>query len=966
MLAGMPVAARAWCLLAALVVTACGPSGSPGKDATAAAADASIQCPAAQTRPDGTCCPAGEFFNSAAMVCTAAGPPECAAEVFGASAADCTPRWCGERLDDKGQPCAGDAWDACSTRGRTCSGAELAAGGGCLAGEHPGAGGSCHVAGSLVILPGGESVHAEGGAASPLQAPPAVPAVAVPRTCLGEACADGESGCPVGDVLRDGACQTRSGVPWSCPPGFLALATGAPPNTPCQADPGDCGDDLFGGVQDGAGTRFVDPKAPASTADGTRAHPFASLTAAAASMQGGTLVLAGGDYLATALVLPAGVALGGRCAALTHLWGTPAAPTLQILAKNGKGNKIERVTVHGGHYGINAGYGTHLTLARVRVTASISTGINAYPGSVVTLQDVAVDGSQPNAAGQTGNGIEALGANMTLTDVRISGQKADGLLVDFGATVTGTRIALEGGHGLAKLHARGIGVGAGNLELRGARIAGQQGVGLHALDKASVVDAEDLAVFGPESGAGIVARHGAHIVLRGVWLGKHSVAALYAETAGSLIEASDMRVENGVGEGVLAEQGGKILLDLVDLHGCRASGLQASGVGTEIAMSRGLVRNTKLGAAGQVSGGVVAADGALVTLDHVRASGNSDFGIVGTGPGTRLEAVDVLADGQIETAGHDSGGFAVQDHAVLYARRIRASANPMFGITALDGSALRLVDVVVDGTLAPTLLDSPGSGIAVVAHCTLVAERLRVHGNTTAGITATEQSDVRLVDVGVDGTVPWGADGHFGDGIDVGTGVTLGIAGGWVGDVHEVGILAEQSSVALAGVRVERTSTTPKGLYGAGISVASGKLDMVSCRIHDNHAAGIVASLSQVSILGSVVATTQDSTFLRRGKPDVRVGDGIEALACPTFTLTRSLIADNSRVGLLVSGPTVSSLTGCVIRGGVFGLATRAGAVPTRTDTLILGASQQAIADASGLYVPDSPQLPKPGVHAQP
>ena len=104
-------------------------------------ADTATGCPPMRQREQGGCCPTGTHYVFARDACEAVGPPACA-DVLPGEPGACVPRWCAERRDEEGKPCApGDP--RCWVQARSCTPAEITAGGGCPAGEWPRQDGAC-------------------------------------------------------------------------------------------------------------------------------------------------------------------------------------------------------------------------------------------------------------------------------------------------------------------------------------------------------------------------------------------------------------------------------------------------------------------------------------------------------------------------------------------------------------------------------------------------------------------------------------------------------------------------------------------------------------------------------------------------------------------------------------------------------------------------------------------------------
>ncbi len=887
------------------LVSACSDEGSTaGTEQTLAG---ELPCLATRMAPDGTCCPAGKVFDADAQGCEAVGPTECADVLFSAPDS-CMPRWCARWQTADGAFCS-PGNSGCSLHGRICTLSELAPATSCRAGSwRPDDAGPCLRPGALAALGAGVSQPDALAKVPPLVTPPGVPDIGeLPAPDKTRFCTDYKGRatlCAAADCADD-AKKTciGAGPTWTCPPGFVVLAAAKDDKLPaCAPDPDDCGPGAWGKAAQGA-TLFVQSGA-AKGGDGSQAKPFANLTDALnAAQSGDAIAVADGTYVG-ALTFGNGVHVRGRCAAkVTVQADTGNAVVIfngkvesslsgvrltgdQPAVAVGKGNKgrLERVLVDGGQiigliaesdgrlnvvdsvvagtrpkggafgHGASAQGGT-LVLQRVRITRSTEAGIRSVgAGARIEATELLVDSTRSSADGFSGIGVWASkGGTASLQNVRVAFNRETGLSVSgVGSKIDARGLLVQGTRSRPADNKGGTGAqafGGGRLTVEGARISGNEAVGMIAWEPGSRIDARALIVDGtlPRGvdgtlGGGLAAEDGGRVgVEQGVVSGNHMGGVLAAGT-NTLLVARWLLVTNTLpqtadkafGRGLSGQKGARI-----ELHGARITGSRNTGVyladTDTFLQARGLVVDNTLPRASDkaLGRGMDMASGAAASLFGARLSANRESGILLSGEDTRLHAAGLLVDGTeaAEASGLYGGGVQVQygARATLVGGRITGSRNFGVGAVAPGNSQIDATGLVIDGTR--TLWTNGTSGVGATAidnGARLKLSACLLSGNHSSGVSF-DQAGGQLDGCVVRDSKPavylqggvGSEDVKLSDGVLVHAGVDVRVRKTLVAAVQRAGIFLDSHGEVI----IERTAATG-GLFGlvrqGGVTVKGG------------------------------------------------------------------------------------------------------------------------------------------------
>lgn len=942
-------------------------------------------CPGSVPKADGSCCAAGESYDTTSLTCVVAGPAGCVG-----SAEACLPRWCLDWHDLTGAACD-EKTAGCLPFGRVCSAAEVQAGKGCPAGQVPAPDG-CVTAGASVELPPGANwvgesleipAYATAVTAQDLDvgaAPPALPPIAAPQWCSGidgpEACANG---CPVGaSPDAGGICQPLQGVAWQCPAGFLAAAE---PAAACSPDPTECGTDPFGGVQDGTGNVFIDASA-IGVATGKRAAPFASVAAALPALtDGATLVLAAGAY-ATAIDTSKSLTVRGRCAAMVTLQGKAGSSV--VRASGASVVTVQGVTISGGREPLRFDGPAQGSVQKVAISGGTRFGIFATGKAVVNVGDVFIHDMQPSTSDQTvGQGIHvSAGAHATLSHVRLSGNRDRGLYANgAGTLVTASGLYVDGTLAEAKSGDYGDGLSASSgahVVVDGARLIGNHAVGVLAIGLGSAITLTECVIQNTQPqvsdgkiGRGVMVLSGASVDLRNAVVSANHSTGVMVDGAGSVFRGAAVRVDGtqpaadgGAGQGIDVEGGAHVTLEACRLTGNRSEGLVALGAGTTVQATSILIDGTLPRVKDNGSGaGLSITAGASATLLASRVSANRFAGLYTSGKDSNVTfggTIDgTLAGQSSQTGGH---GLLAEGAGVVTLVAARLSGNRKYGCYVNGGTKLSLDAVTIDNTLPQQSDGWGGRGLGAEGGPSLTLVDTIVWQNRDIGVfLAGTGTKAQLTNLLVAGTLPR-ADGNAGRGMTIRSGASAACTGcRFIGN-RDVGLLVDGSGSSLAvAATLHVAGTLPRGdgKYGRGIQISGGG-QMVATAADGPTVSSVGHAEAGLVVGGTGSALLGNGTDLRL---DVRGNGGRGAvvqggakLRTGTVKLWRNhevgLYVDGAGSAAIVAGLTVVETAGRGVeieRGGL--LAVRGAVLARNEEFALLIAAKPSVAAVLGARI---------------
>ncbi|KYF87396.1 nuclease [Sorangium cellulosum] len=481
-------------------------------------------------------------------------------------------------------------------------------------------------------------------------------------------------------------------------------------------------------------------------------------------------------------------------------------------------------------------------------------------------------------------------------------------------------------------------LGAGEVTLRGLEIGGD-GAGVVAKGS-SAVTLERVHIKGAAN-AGVLSGDGARVSVAESWIegtragaagdgmgaladaggalfvresavtGSRAagVAALYAGASaavvGSLVEGTSPSERLRDGEGIVARDGAEVSVERTAVVGNRLSGIVATG-SASATISGVLVEGTMPGSLEPSYGvGVYAASRARVAIDSSVLLGNAEIGVAVLGEGTAATMTRSLVQETVAAAPLSLlGGFgvAVARGAALRLHDSAIVRNRGTGVHVGDLSAeLVATGNLVEGTIAGGAWGD-GAGVSVIeGRATLASNVLRDNEGTglAVGYAGTEATVTGNL---VEGHVAPDRRAPAGQGIVIYRGATAALSGNLIRGSRSVGVLA---GAELPGGKVEITGDLIEGTSGddgAGIGVAAAgyQLRLASSLIRASRTAGVALFAAEAEIAETVIDGVTGGGQAGNGAPhgDL-VADGVLALAGSTATLDGVRVTRCARAGIL-------------------------------------------------------------------
>ena len=593
--------------------------------------------------------------------------------------------------------------------------------------------------------------------------------------------------------------------------------------------------------------------------------------------------------------------------------------------------------------GIQAQDGATLTLRGAWLRENHDIGLFALgTGTTVEAEGLWVESTQPDASDQTGGrGVQAQeGATLTLRVARLQENQEVGLFaVSAGTTVEAEGLWVESTQPKASDQTEGRGIQAqegATLTLRGAWLRENHDVGLSASGAGTTVEAEGLWVEGTQpqasdqtSGCGLIAGEGALLSLRDVVLRDNRDVGLFALGAGTTVEAEGVWVEGtqpqasdqGSGNGIVAQEGAALSLRGAALRENHEAGLFALGAGTTVRATGLLVADTQPLASDQTGGrGLNAQEGALLSLRDVVLRDNHDVGLFASDQGTSVWVSELLIQGTLPQASDQTfgRGIVAKEGAALSLHAMVLRDNCEVGLQASgEGTSVWADALLVEGTKPAASDQESGNGIIADAGAMLSLRGAALRRNHTTGLSAYDEgTTVWAEGLLVEGTLPKARDQRFGRGIDVGLGAALSLRGAALRNDHDIGLFAlgAGTTVEAEGLLVEGTlSQASDQLNGGGIAAQQGAaLSLRGAALRRNRSVGLFA-------LGAGTTVWAEGLLVERTLPrtsDRQFGRGIEVNDGAALTLMGASLRDNHEGGLVALGAdTTVGAAGLLVEG---------------------------------------------------
>ncbi|MHB8875380.1 MAG: hypothetical protein ACYC8T_16975, partial [Myxococcaceae bacterium] len=630
-------------------------------------------------------------------------------------------------------------------------------------------------------------------------------------------------------VIGAATCQP---VGWShCGEGFTADPSGwgcAPvlPATACAGSTfevlgqascqplGDCA----AAFPPAAATLFVDDSYLAGQLDATHFNSIGAALAAAPA--GATVAVEAGSY-PEGLAFARAVKLIGRCAAQVTLSGTPAGPGLDVSGV--KGVEVEGLGVTGFDLGAYADGAGSLELRRCRLEGNGRTGAQAMgAGTVLRLSGSVVRGTLPDSSGRFGIGVAATG---------------------------GARLELTG---------------------------------------SAVVENAEMGVF--VTGAGT-----------------------FAQLAGTLVRGTRARSNGRYGWGLAAQGAAGLSASGSLVQGNRAAGVVV-GETSKAVLTQSMVTGTLPGfdnlGTPQAANAAVMPGGELELTGCALLDGIDQLKVKSSPTATsKVTLTDVLVRAGRDTP--EAEAVRVDSGSILTATRTAVVDNHGNGLHVYGFSTVTLTDVLVQGTKVTSAVPS-GYGLAI-SQAVVNATRLAVVDNAGAAVHLSVSASGTFERSIFERTraAPVGGGAVYGLGIFVGTQAQADVNDSLIAANTGGGLVAlgAGTTARLRGTLIRATGLDPEG-DGQGVVAQGGAMVLLDgVGVVGNRTAGMQASDpgSLIKAFNVLVQGTLPGLAGNRGR-------GVNVQGGAQLELSDSALVENRQVGLFVWGAgTRAVLTGVLI-----------------------------------------------------
>lgn len=390
---------------------------------------------------------------------------------------------------------------------------------------------------------------------------------------------------------------------------------------------------------------------------------------------------------------------------------------------------LVRANAEAGVLVTGAGSTASLTDVTVADTLGLAGGLHGYGVAVQEGGALAVTQSTIRDGAGVGLFVDgSLGAQVVATGCTLEGNTREGVFATGeGAILTleevvvrGTRPDADGGWG------RGIGVQDGvNLVVRGATIEGNSEVGLFASDAGTSVEIHDSRIVGTTpgpggEGQGVAVLGGAALSAVGLVLERNSRVGLYASDEGTTVDLVESQVlttsaspDSDAGGGVEVQAGAALSALGCRLEGNANRGLVAFDLGTTVVLEDTRIEGTTSLPDGSGGRGLDVEDGARLSASGCSIVGNTEVGVLAIGRATEVHLVDTEV---VETRrGRVTAvalGVAAQAQAVVTATgcRVEGTAGPGVYVLASAAVALEDCEVLANGFAGVVAL---GGGVSL-------------------------------------------------------------------------------------------------------------------------------------------------------------------------------------------------------------------------------------------------------------
>ncbi len=424
------------------------------------------------------------------------------------------------------------------------------------------------------------------------------------------------------------------------------------------------------------------------------------------------------------------------------------------------------------------------------------------------------------------------------------------------------------------------------------------------------VTVSDVTLSGP--GVGLFALSGALLSVERVRVQEGVGVGIVAFQSGTSLVASEIEVvgtkpdsQGLYGYGMEANSGASVTVTRSRVLENHAAGIAAFGGDASVEGSELWIAHTQLSPSGRFGYGAQAGDGASLSLSLSLVSDNHRAGLAASGAGTSAEIDAVwISSTEQDAEGRGGSGLEVESGATVSASRLRLTSNRVAAIAAFGSET----SVDVEETwISETRLDDDGRygfGVEAGGGATVSVTRARLSANRTAAIRAYGSGTSAAVEqVSVLSTETNGK-GHHGYGLWVNEEASLSVARSWVVGNRTAGVEVDGvgTEVAVQESSISETEPDEGGGGGRGISVSGGaSMSVTQTRIARNVRAGIGAFEPGTSVTASELLISDHQL-----SPEGRYGFGVSSSMGASVAVERTQISGNHSAGIAVGGAGAS------------------------------------------------------------
>lgn len=554
-------------------------------------------------------------------------------------------------------------------------------------------------------------------------------------------------------------------------------------------------------------------------------------------------------------------------------------------------------------------------------TSSDSVGVvDIVSAAPVSVANLTLSGDRPGLSVAAGTG-----ESHQLSDLSVEAARTVGITVTGHALhlermrVTGTRASSTRSFGRALAVLDGAVVTADALAFQGNRDIAISldgaGASLNAT-RLLVADTIERLTDGT-FGRAIDVRGGATLTLSSALLLSNREVALSAAGTGSVVEANDLLIadtrprarDSAAGRAVEVDDGATVRLRQVLMRGHREGALVGSGAGTRVELLRVVAQDTLTSlATGDGGYGITISGGASLDAASLLLLRNRSTGLLLSGARTTALVRDAVVASTLAEAAQGGDGIAVESGALADLRRTLVTNNQEAGLFASGtGTRVEFESLAVTATRSNNADGRAGVGLWMQDGATLLGGPLLLASNRFAALYATDASTrVTLSDSLVVDTLPQLRDGRGGMGLFVEQGASVTMQRAAFNHNAEVGLLVSDASTtaSLADAVITQTQPRDTGLHGGGAEVQQGaSLSLTRVGMQSNTGVSLLVTdeESSATITGLAIEATRT-----RPSPLGGFGTAVTVQDGASLRGTDLAVAGNPLAGLQLAGTGVT------------------------------------------------------------